>query len=104
MLLYTFLQEPVFENCSCSAARLLDMPAYGNATYSEVLGNTSTAGDGVCDQGCNQLGLLGLAAVTLFLAFMLYTPNAHITLRYTMDVEFVLVLRAGKQYVYKCLE
>jgi len=28
---------------------------------------------------------------------MLYTPNVLITLRYTTDVEFVLVLRAGKQ-------
>ena len=49
----TFPQEPVFENCSCIAARLLDMPAYGYTTYSEVLGNTSTAADGVGDQGCN---------------------------------------------------
>ena len=84
----------MFENCSCIAKRLQDLPAYSNTTYTytDVLGNNSTATDGICNQGCNQLGLfLGLVAVTLFLVFMLYTPNALITLRYNIDVEFTLV-------------
>ena len=72
----------MFENCSCVATRLLDMPTYVNSTYSEVLGTNSTVTDGLCDQGCNQLGLfLFLTALSLFLVFMLYTPNVIITIR-----------------------
>ena len=83
MTVHSFPQNPVFENCSCVATRLLDMPSYVNSTYSEVLGTNSTATDGLCDQGCNQLGLfLFFTALSLFLVFMLYTPNVIITIRY----------------------
>lgn len=81
-----FTQRPVFENCSCVAANLGLEQLTENMTTKfltdEEILTTSTAAEGVCDNGCISLGpFLGLTVIVLFLLFFLQVPNIFVTIR-----------------------
>ena len=85
----------VFENCSCVAESLaLQLVNASNPLNSDLsqltfdLSSNSTATEGMCDQGCNLLGLfLVFIALALFLIFMLQVPYIIITVRSVLALQ-----------------
>ena len=78
------MQRPNFENCSCVVANLASSLNLSTSDQAILLNGTAT--DGVCDNGCENLGLfLGLLLVMVFLLFILEVPNFVVTMRYAVE-------------------
>lgn len=89
-VIFFYVQEPVFENCSCVAENLYLVSQLQGSNTSDpsiapleyVYGN-STAADGMCSVNCHNLGpFLFFCGMLIFLLFVLKIPNVLVTIRY----------------------
>ncbi len=83
IIINAYLQQPVYENCTCVENNLRNMYISSGRNFSdEEISQRSVVSDGACPSGCTSfVPHLIVSILALFMLFVLAVPNVFITMR-----------------------